>query len=517
MKILTAEQVRAWDKYTVANEPISSFDLMERAALAFTYWFTNIYDSEKNIFVFCGTGNNGGDGLAIARLLHQRFFNVQVFICKISKNETPDFKKNLEILPHRAEILRGYMNEGDAFPPIEKDAIIIDAILGSGLTRPVQSYWTDFFQYLNTHENEIVAVDIPSGLFSDCHTPKGTIDNEGKVQPERINCIQADRVFSFEIPKLAFLMPENQQVIKHFDFKSIRLKSEFLEQIEPHNLYITEDMASNLLKKRHKFSHKGTYGHALLVCGSLGMAGAAILSARACLRSGVGLLTIHTPQCNRLILQTAVPEAMCIEDAINDVVTHIEDCLSCNTIGIGCGLGKDKRTVKALRDLLKNYTNPMVIDADALNIISENKDLLKCLPANSILTPHPKEFERLFGISNNDFDRLELLREQAKSLNINILLKGAHTIVANTEGVCFFNSTGNAGMATAGSGDVLTGIITALLAQGYEPISAAVLGIYLHGLAGDLAADRVGQEALIASDIIENLGAAFKKIQNKMP
>ena len=510
MKILSAEQIRAWDKYTIDNEPISSFDLMERAALAFTYWFTSLYDSEKNVYIFCGTGNNGGDGLAIARLLHQRFFNVQVFICKISKNETEDFKKNLESIPRRAEMLnaknpleKGHIYEGDNFPQIPKDTIIIDAILGSGLTRPVEGYWADFFECLNASENEIVAVDMPSGLFSDRHT-------EGVV-------IKANHVFSFETPKLAFLMPENQQVIQSFNFKSIGLKPEFLEEIEFYNLFITEDMAFNILKKRNKFSHKGTYGHALLVCGSLGMAGAAILSARACLRSGVGLLTIHTPQCNRQILQTAVPEAMCREDAINDVVTHIEDCLSCNTIGIGCGLGKDKRTLKACKDLLKNFTKPMVIDADALNIISENKDLLKCLPANSILTPHPKEFERLFGTTNNDFERLELLREQAKSLNINILLKGAHTIVANTEGVCFFNSTGNAGMATAGSGDVLTGIITGFLAQGYEPSSAAILGIYLHGLAGDLAAERVGQEALIASDIIDNLGAAFKKIQKKTP
>ncbi len=356
---------------------------------------------------------------------------------------------------------------------------------------------------MNALENEIVAVDIPSGLFSDRHT-------EGMA-------IEAQHVFSFETPKLAFLMPENQQFIQSFDFKSIGLKPEYLEEIEFDNLFITQDMAFNLLKKRNKFSHKGTHGHALLVCGSLGMAGAAILSARACLRSGVGLLTIHTPQCNRLILQTAVPEAMCREDAINDVTTHIEDCLSCNTIGIGCGLGKDKRTVKALKDLLKNYTNPMVIDADALNIISENKDLLKCLPANSILTPHSKEFERLFGSTNNDFERLKLLREQAKSLNINILLKGAHTVVANTEGVCFFNSTGNPGMATAGSGDVLTGILTGFLAQGYEPSAAAILGVYVHGLAGDLAADKIGEEALIASDIIENLGAAFKKIQKKTP
>ena len=495
MKILSAEQIRLWDQYTIQNKPISSYDLMERASETFSYWFSNIYDSEKDVYVFCGTGNNGGDGLAIARLLHYHFFNVSVFICNLSLNKTEDFCKNLDALPPRADLLKGHINEGNSFPAIPQGVIIVDAILGSGLSRPVEGYWATFFNHLNNSSTDIVSVDIPSGLFSDAHTEEGVIE--------------ADKVLSFEIPKLAFFMPENNQYVKDFDYKSIGLSPDFLETILPHNVYITKDLISAFYKKRSKFAHKGTYGHALLVCGCKGMAGAAILSAQACLRSGVGLLTIHTPQYNREVLQTAVPEAICQEDSIRDVVTHVEDAQTFTTVGVGCGIGKDKRTVKALKDLLKRDAKPMVMDADALNIISENQGFLELIPENSILTPHPKEFQRLFGASNNDFDRLELLRDRAKTLKINILIKGAYTIIANTEGVCFFNSTGNPGMATAGSGDVLTGIITGLLAQGYEPSKAAILGVYLHGLAGDLAAEKVGQETLIASDIIHHLGPAF--------
>jgi ADP-dependent NAD(P)H-hydrate dehydratase / NAD(P)H-hydrate epimerase len=501
MKLLSTQQIKAWDNYTIQNEPIASIDLMERASEVFTHWFSALYDSENTVYVFCGTGNNGGDGLAIARLLHHSFFNVKVFICTVSNAESDDFKINLSRLPIRSEILRGYLHEDDIFPTIEKKAIIIDAVLGSGLSRPVTGYWASFFEYLNESNNDIVSVDIPSGLFAD-KTLKNT---EGVA-------IEAKHVLSFEIPKLSFLMPENQYVIQSFSYKSIGLKQDFLENIDSNNIYITSDFIKSLLKKRAKFSHKGSHGHALLVVGSFGMAGAAVLAARACMRSGVGLLTVHTPQCNRLILQTTIPEAMVRTDADEYAISQNNDVISYEAIGIGSGIGKAGRTASALKNYLSQTTFPMVIDADALNLIADNPEMLPLIPKHSILTPHPKEFERLFGKTKDDFERLELLRNKAKSLKINILLKGAHTIVSNTEGVCHFNSTGNAGMATAGSGDVLTGIITGLLAQDYEPTNAAILGVYLHGLAGDLAAEKVGQEALIASDIIEHLGLAFKKI-----
>jgi ADP-dependent NAD(P)H-hydrate dehydratase / NAD(P)H-hydrate epimerase len=501
MKLLTLDQIRAWDTYTIEHEPITSIDLMERASTVFTNWFTTLYDSEKTIYVFCGTGNNGGDGLAIARLLHQKFYNVKVFICHLSQSESNDFKTNIARLPLRSEILRGYLNENDTFPLIEKDAIIIDAMLGSGLSRPITGFWASFFEYLNESNNEIVSVDMPSGLFSD-----KTIKNTEGV------AIEANHVFSFEIPKLSFFLPENQHFIQSFSYESIGLNKEFLENIHSNNIYTTFDFVKKIVKKRDKFSHKGSFGHALLVVGSFGMAGAAVLAARACMRSGVGVLTVHTPQCNRIILQTNVPEAMVRTDADEFAISQNNDSVIYEAIGIGSGIGKAGRTASALKIYLSKTTQPMVIDADALNLIADNPEMLLLIPKHSILTPHPKEFERLFGKTKDDFERLELLRNKAKSLKINILMKGAHTIVANTEGVCFFNSTGNAGMATAGSGDVLTGIITGLLAQGYEPSDAAILGVYLHGLAGDFAAEKVGQEALIASDIVENLGFAFKEL-----
>lgn len=496
MKLLTADQIRAWDSFTIQNEPISSLGLMERASSVFTDWFAMIYDAQRPILIVCGTGNNGGDGLVIARYLHLLRFNVTVYICQISKNETADFAKNLEKLSNLDPfILRGWISENDAFPTIHQNAIVIDAILGSGLTRPVEGYWASFFNYLNQSKAEIVSVDIPSGLFSDKHT-------EGSV-------IKAARVLSFEIPKLAFLLPENQHFVGDFEYRSIGLHPKFLESVDARNVLVTADFIKPLLKKRHKFDHKGTFGHALLVVGSAGMAGAAVLAARACMRSGVGLLTIRTPQYNRLILQISLPEAIISTDENETEISQQLDCQKYSSIGIGCGIGKGAKIAAVLRGYLETSNRPLVLDADALNIISEHPEWLDLIPQYSILTPHPKEFERLFGKTDNDFERLELLRSKAESLKINILLKGAHTIVANTEGCCFFNTTGNVGMATAGSGDVLTGIITSLLAQGYEPQNAAIMGVYLHGLAGDNAAKRVGHEAMIASDIVDNLGNAF--------
>ncbi len=502
MKLLTADQIRAWDSFTIQNEPISSYNLMERASSIFTDWFSRIYDTQRPVVILCGTGNNGGDGLAITRFLYYLRYDVGVYICQISKNKTEDFSKNLEKIQELdASILRGAISEQDTFPTIPKNALIIDAILGSGLTRPVVGYWASFFNFLNESQAEIICVDIPSGLFSDKHT-------EGVA-------LKSTRVLSFEIPKLAFLLSENEAFIGHFEYRIINLLPSFLDNINANNIFVTPNFIQPFLKKRKKFDHKGTYGHALLVVGSGGMAGAAVLAARACLRSGVGLLTVQTPLCNQLILQISIPEAIVVADQNETELSQVIESHTYSTIGIGCGIGKGEKTSAVLRGYLEQSKRPVVLDADALNILSKNPDWLEIIPKNSILTPHPKEFERLFGKSDNDFDRLELLRNKAKALKINILLKGAHTVIADTEGCCYFNSTGNPGMATAGSGDVLTGIITGLLAQGYEPKSAAILGVYLHGLAGDLAAKKLGQEALLATDIIKNLGKAFLKMKSE--
>ena len=275
---------------------------------------------------------------------------------------------------------------------------------------------------------------------------------------------------------------------------------------------ISTDLVKRIHKIRQKFDHKGTFGHALIIAGSYGKVGAAILAARACLRSGAGLLTIHAPKCAYEILQISLPEAMVSLDFHEYYFTRVKDLSPYKAIGIGCGISTQMLTANALEYVLKNVSTPLVLDADALNLMAVEQKLLKLLPKKSIITPHPKEFERLFGASINDFEMLILQIAKSKEYGIYIVLKRANTCITTPEGVCYFNDTGNPGMATAGSGDALTGIITGLLSQNYSPLEAAVLGVYVHGLAGDMAAKKLGHEALLAGYIIDNLGNAFSEV-----
>ena len=507
MKILSAQQIRALDAYTIENEPIASLDLMERASMTFVNWFEkNFPVGDFNIYIFCGPGNNGGDGLAIARLLYHRFYNIKLYSCEISPKKSIDYVKNLTRLPKHALDVKPIF-KGDSFPKINKNDLIIDAIFGSGLNRPVEGYWSELIGYLNEIPNPIISVDIPSGLFAD----KITDDNS----------IQADYTFSFELPKLAFLFPSNQHRLGKWKFESIQLSQEGLATLPSNHFFIDKKFVRSFLKKRNKFDHKGIFGHTLLICGSYGKIGAAILAARAALKSGVGLLSIHAPQCAYSILQTSVPEAMVHVDSDEHYFSDFleNDFLdNYKTIGIGCGLDTKEQSVKALSDLFSKIKKPIVLDADALNIISQNINLLEKIPSNSIITPHPKEFERLFGKTENDMERFELQKGLSKKHNIFIVLKGANTCITSPKGNAYFNSTGNPGMATGGSGDVLTGIITSLLAQGYNSLESSTLGVYIHGLSGDVAVENsCSEESLVASDLIEHLGMAFKKLKTYVP
>lgn len=500
MKILPVEAIRALDQHTIASEPISSIDLMERASLTFCQWFTEVFPPlEQQLLVFCGPGNNGGDGLAIARILHRKFYKVRVYTCEIGSSKSPDFLQNLERLPAFGAIVPSPINAGDAFPEITNNTIVIDAIFGSGLKRPVTGYWADLIAFINDSGQSIVSVDIPSGLFADRHS-------EG-------SCIRANYTFSFELPKLAFLLPENHPFTGEWIVRTIGLDKAFIDDYPSKWHYTDEEMIRRKLKNRSKYSHKGSFGHALLWMGSHGKVGASVLAAKACLRSGVGLLSVHAPACAYEILQTSIPEAMVSSDSHSYLLTEVPDLKPYRAIGLGCGMGVHRTSAEALEKLLAQTTVPLVIDADALNILGSHPELQKSIPPGSILTPHPGEFIRLFGPAGNDFERLQILQEQAQKLASVILLKGAHTCIAAPDGQCYFNSTGNPGMATAGSGDVLTGIITGLLTQGYSPLDSAILGAYLHGLAGDLAVHKIGQEALIASDIINHLGQTFQQLQ----
>ncbi|MEZ4993134.1 MAG: NAD(P)H-hydrate dehydratase [Saprospiraceae bacterium] len=499
MKILTAKQTRELDAYTIEHEPITSIDLMERASTMFVNWFTERYPNQKRyIRIICGMGNNGGDGLAVARLLHEKGYPVRVNICRFSERGSDDFELNLARIQSIENLEITDIYPDHPLPEIDPGEILIDAIFGSGLNRPVSGFWAGLLDYINGQASAIISIDIPSGLFAD--------------QPSTGTTIHAHRTLTFELPKLAFLFPENQDKVGEWEYRSIGLSAKFQEELESTHFFVDESLVRSYCHKRHKFDHKGTFGHALLIAGSYGKVGAAILSAKAALRSGLGLLTIHSPRCAYEILQISVPEAMVSIDRHRHFVSEWPEPGKYQAIGIGPGIDQKKTTVDAILGFIEAAQQPIVIDADGLNILSQNKEFIPRLPASSILTPHPKEFERLFGKTNNSFDRLALQRQLAQEHGIIIVLKGAHTCIALPNGHCYFNSTGNPGMATGGSGDVLTGIITGLLAQQYRPEQAAILGVYLHGLAGDLAAAELEHHSLIAGDLINYLGKAFMQL-----
>ncbi|HEV7379875.1 MAG TPA: NAD(P)H-hydrate dehydratase [Dyadobacter sp.] len=492
MKIFSTPQIREADRYTIKHEPVSSLDLMERASQAFVRCFCDQFVNTRPVVIFCGKGNNGGDGLAIARLLSERGYQVQVIIVEHTESGSADFQENYERLKNHLTPV--HLHTINDLPALAPKIVIIDAILGSGLSRPAEGLVADVIHSINNLPNKVVSVDIASGLFAD----KSNDENDPVVKP---SC-----TVSFQFPKLAFLLPQNAEYTGDWHIVDIGLHQDYIQNAVTPYSFTDQAAAEALVMPRKKFSHKGTFGHALIIAGSYGKMGAAVLSGKACLRSGVGLLSMHIPEAGYDIMQIANPEAMVIVDVHARYITNLPDISSYSAIGVGPGLGKGKETVQMLEKLLESAQSPLIIDADALNILSENKHLLAKLPAKTILTPHPKEFQRLAGNSNNEFERLELARDFAKKYKVIICLKGANTAVVHPNGNVHFNSTGNPGMATGGTGDVLTGIITALLAQGYDPEHAAIFGVYQHGLAGDKAAEIRGMSALIASDVVDHLG-----------
>jgi len=502
MKIFTSSEIKEIDTYTILNEPIHSINLMERASEQIANWVINEFDSNQQVIVFIGPGNNGGDGLAVARLLYLEGFPVKVYILKITEKLSVDAEINLQRLKNQTQIgIKNIIDEDD-IPSIPEDSLVIDALFGSGLKRPLSGLSANIVHTINNSLAFVLAIDIPSGLF-------GEDNSKNDVE----NIIKADYTLSFQFPKLSFFIPDYEQFVGEFEVLPIGLHPEIIAQKETKFFMTEKEDISHNLKRRLKFSHKGNYGHALLVSGSYGKMGAAILSAKACIRTGVGLLTVHIPQSGYEIMQTAVPEVMVCIDESETYFCGKHELEKYAAIGIGPGIGLKKSVQDAFREIVMNASSPLVIDADGINILAENIELLEELPKDTILTPHPKEFERIAGISKNGFSRLQQQIEMAQKFNIYIVLKGAHTSIACPNGDCYFNSTGNPGMATGGSGDVLTGIILSLLAQGYSAKYASIIGVYLHGMAGDMAADYVGEESLIASDIIENLGFAFKELK----
>ncbi len=502
MKILSIEQVREADAYTIKNEPVDSIDLMERAAKVCYKWMTKNFASTDRIKIFCGLGNNGGDGLAIARLLVKKDYRVEVFVLRYSDKSSEDFDINLDNLKYQKKVKISEISKADELPEKLDCDWIVDAVFGSGLSKPITGFIAEVIEYLNHQNAKVAAIDIPSGLFAD----KPSIDSGGAI-------ILADITLTFEFAKKAFMYAENLPYVKEWEIMNIKLHPDFVNGIEKADYFVMKKDISSMIKRRNKFDHKGKFGHALLIAGCYGKMGAAVLASKACMRTGSGLLTTHVPQKGYDIIQTAVPEAMCSIDPSETTYSEMPVLDPYNAIGIGPGIGQEKDTQTALKVLIQNTGLPILFDADAINILGENKTWLGFIPAGSIFTPHPGEFERLVGKSGNAFERDKQQREFSMKHNAYVVLKGYATAISCPDGRCFYNSTGNPGMATGGSGDVLTGIILGLLAQGYTSLEACLVGTYLHGLAGDLASEDLGYEASLASDITGQIGYAYRALQ----
>jgi NAD(P)H-hydrate epimerase len=471
---------------------------MERAAMQITNWLIRKFTTEQKMVIFAGPGNNGGDALTVARQITELGFICEVYLLDFGKALKGSPAINWERLKKQGKVKLSKITKIEEFPEINQTDIILDGMFGSGLTRPLKGFPPEMVQKINRLGNTVVAIDIPSGLMGEDNTENTT---------ETI--IQAGFSLTFQFPKISFLFPENEQFTGIWEVLPIGLHPEGMKKIPSDFYLIEEGDVAEIMPQRTTFQHKGDFGHALLIAGSFGKMGAAVLASKACLRSGVGLLTAHIPRMGYPVIQTAVPEAMASTDQHDSVFTEFPELKPYSAIGVGPGLDKKQNTARALHSLIVQAEVPLVIDADALNILSENSGWLSELPENSILTPHPGEFKRLVGETQNSFERIEKQLQLSKKYSVIVVLKGAFTSISTPDGKLFFNSTGNPGMATAGSGDVLTGIILGLLAQRVSPESAAVCGVYIHGLAGNMAAGTISQLALIAGDIVDFLGNAF--------
>ena len=494
--------MRDWDGFTMEHEPIASIDLMERAARACVAWMLSRVDKKHYFKIFCGKGNNGGDGLAIARLLLQNGFTLSVYVLESGKSGSPDFEHNLRRLQDMAMTEITYLKGKEDFPLVNTNDILVDAIFGTGLSKPLEGLAAELVQYINHSRARVVSIDLPSGLFTDQTSKNNAV-------------IEADDTLTFQTYKTGLLFAENAPFTGSIHVLDIGLHPGFLSSRSLDKQWVDGNYVHQLYRPRNAFAHKGQFGHALLIAGSYGKMGAAVLAAGACVHSGVGLLTCLIPRCGYEIMQIAVPEAMVIADEEENLVAALPgEMEKYSVIGIGPGLGTADATKKLISFIVRRYQSSLVIDADGLNCLAQEPVLLTQLPAHTILTPHPKEFDRLFGDHATEFERMEKARQKAMALRLIIVVKGHHTLVATPDGNLFFNSTGNAGMAKGGSGDVLTGIITALVAQRYEPEAAAILGVYLHGLAGDLQAQKTAMEAMTATDIITGISLAFLRIRS---
>jgi ADP-dependent NAD(P)H-hydrate dehydratase / NAD(P)H-hydrate epimerase len=501
MKILNAEQTGLVDTYTILNEPVNSIDLMERAAMACVKRISALKRPEDMVIIYCGMGNNGGDGLAIGRILKASGIACVVKLVRHRKNFSTDCELNYNRFKEiHKEILTEINQVSDLSNESWKqpDSIVIDALLGNGINKAAEDLIGEVIQHINNNYTRIISIDLPSGLFPD----KSSLNNK--------NIIRSTLTLSFQLPKLALLMPENSPFVPEFELLDIGLSTDGINNQHTDYYYVTKEDVLSLMEKRKKFSHKGDFGHALLVAGSIGKSGAALIAAEACMRSGAGLLTVHSTRETLIALLNRLPEAMGEMDPNEEFVTEFNYKETFDAIGFGPGLGMEPSTQAVLKQVLQLHNGKLVIDADGLNMLSENKTWLSFLPQDCILTPHPGEYRRLVHIVENDFERLITLKQFSIKNKCIVILKGAHSAIAMPDGTIFFNSSGNAGLAKAGSGDGLTGIILGLLSRGYSAPKAALIGTFIHGYTADVCSETKGLDSILISDIVAALPFVFK-------
>ena len=505
MKIFTSEQVRKIDADTISMEPVSSINLMERAAKACLDYLRPTLQTSDAVVVFCGTGNNGGDGLALTRLLKEAGYSCEAILVRFTDKLSRDAEINYSLLKTQFPTCVKEINNFESLQKlsIPKKCIVLDALLGTGLNTEVVGFLAEVIAFINKQNfARVVSIDVPSGLYSD--KPSNSVSA----------IVVAQEVVTFQFPKLAFLIPENGKFAKSFNVLDIGLHPNAIAAQVTNHYYITKELVVSLLTLREKFSHKGSYGHVILFAGSKGKSGAALIAARACMRSGVGKFTLHSTKATIQALLQQLPEAMSSTDVHPDYITEVTRPENYDAIGFGPGVGLQEDTQRTLKKIIHYYSGRLVIDADGLNALADNKTWLSFLRPNTILTPHPKEFERLTKKYENDFEQLEGLKQFALKHQCVVVLKLAHTAIAMPDGTVFFNSSGNAGLAKAGSGDGLTGIILGLLGRGYSAPQAAIIGVFIHGYTADICVKGHSMESLLISDVIEKLPIAFFDLEN---
>jgi len=487
-KLFTAKQIQEIDKQTIIKQQITSDALMERAATALYHALRNDIKDKKRLIIFCGKGNNGGDALVLARLL-QPDYDVKCVIVPFSPKASPDFELNYK----RLQALPVDISEFDPknLPVTNKEDVLVDGIFGTGLSRPVEGISKQAIDFINHSRAKVLSIDMPSGLNADkSNNPDDTI-------------VKADKVYSFQFPKISFFFPENAGFVPDFEVVDIGLEQSVIDTLST-NYYLITGEIKEIIKQRHKFSYKNQFGHALIVGGSYGMFGAPVLASKAALRIGAGLVSNFLPREAYNISQIYVPEVMTHTDTHKQYLSKIKTPKNINAIGLGMGMSTKPIAKKALHRFLKTNNKALLLDADALNILAEQPDWLNLLPENTILTPHPGEFNRLVGGWQNDTEKLEKLKNLSQKYKLIVILKGAYTIISDGDNF-YVSPFANPALATAGSGDVLSGIITGLLAQSYQALGAAMLGVYLHAQAAEIYTQNYSDFSMIASDIIDNL------------